>query len=214
MKGYYLLLGIILGLTACRTSKNKGGQEQTLSPEEFLIVGDIDTAKTISQLAIKESGARFDLAHEKIGSLAERLDTLELTYYFGFCDCQQWIRTEIYNTALGAHSDLGKLDSRGQIQFDLDEHGYYIEPADVELEINWRAEVNGTTIRLIGREYKDKRLPKGGGFTVLDPPKGKVFRYYNYQILRPYRIWGPHKLADVNNETGDSIIEPTILIVH
>ncbi|MDY3318268.1 hypothetical protein PG661_04795 [Riemerella anatipestifer] len=198
---------------SCQTSENKGEPKDSLQNEEILIIGDIDTAKVISQLAIKESGSRLDLSNEKIGSLADNLDTLELTYYFGFCDCQRWIISEIHNRALTENANLDKLDPRGQIEFNLDKHGYYIEAANKELEINWRTAVNGTTIRFIGREYIDKRLPKDGEFTVRNPPKGKVFRYYSYQILRPYQIWGPHKLTEIDKETGDSIKKPTILTV-
>lgn len=210
---YYIAIGIILTLTSCQTAENRNEQKRTEPTEEMLIVGDIDTAKIISQLAIKESASRLDLSNEKINDLSDRIDTLELTYYFGFCDCQRWIVSEIHNKALGEHPDLDELDPRGQIEFNLDKHGYYIEAASKDLEIDWRTEINGTTIRFIGREYNDKRLPEDGGFTVPDPPKGKVFRYYSYQILRPYQIWGPHKFIEVDKETGDSIKETTILTV-
>ncbi|MCU0449711.1 MAG: hypothetical protein MUC97_07665 [Bernardetiaceae bacterium] len=198
-------------LLSCQTADNKGEQKHSPLNEEILIIGDIDTTKVISQLAIKESGS--DLSNEKIDNLADNLDTLELTCYFGFCDCQRWLISEIHNRALTENADLDELDLRGQTEFNLVKHGYYIEAANKELEIDWRSEVNWTTICFIGREYIDKRLPKDGEFTVPDPPKGKVFRYYSYQILRPYQIWGPHKLTEIDKETGDSIKEPTILTV-
>src|SRR5690554_258313 len=210
---HYIAIGVILTLTSCQTSENKSEQKQTALTKELLIVGDIDTAKVVSQLAINESASRLDLSNEKVDNLSDLVDTLELTYYFGFCYCQRWIISEIHNKASGEHPDLDEIDPRGQVEFNLDKHGYYIEAANQELKIDWRTEVNGTTIRLIGREYKDKRLPEDGEFTVPDPPKGKVFRYYSYQILRPYQIWGPHKFIEVDKETGDSISEPTILTV-
>jgi len=201
---HYITIGIILTLTSCQTVENKNEQKHTDTNEELLIVGDIDTAKIISQLEIKESASRMDLSSEKIANLSDQLDTLELTYYFGFCDCQRWIVSEIHNRALSEELNLDELDPRGQIEFNLDKHGYYIEASNKELKIDWRTEVNGTTIRFIGREYKDKRLPEDGEFTVPDPPKGKVFRYYSYQILRPYQVWGPHKLTEIDKETGDT----------
>ena len=210
---HYIAIGIILTLTSCQTVENKNEQKHTDTNEELLIVGDIDTAKIISQLEIKESASRMDLSSEKIANLSDQLDTLELTYYFGFCDCQRWIVSEIHNIALSEEPNLDELDPRGQIEFNLDKHGYYIEASNKELKIDWRTEVNGTTIRFIGREYKDKRLPEDGEFTVPDPPKGKVFRYYSYQILRPYQIWGPDKFIEVDKETGDSIKEKIILTV-
>ncbi len=210
---HYIATGIILTFMSCQTAEKKNEQEQIPTNENLLIIGEIDTANVISQLNIKESASRIELANEIVDNLSDDLDTLDLTYYLGFCDCQRWIVSEIHNRALNEHSDLDQHDPRGQVEFNLDKHGYYIEAASKELEIDWRTEVNGTTIRFIGREYMDKRLPKDGGFTVPDPPKGKVFRYYSYQILRPYQIWGPHKLAEIDKETGDSIKEPTILTV-
>ncbi len=210
---HYITVGILLTLISCQTAENKGKQNHTKQNEEILIVGDIDTAKTITQLAIKESDSRLELSNEKIDNLADNLDTLDLTYYFGFCDCQRWIVSEIHNKALTKNAALNEPDPRGQTEFNLDKHGYYIEAATKELEIDWRTEVNGTTVRFFGKDYKDKRLPKDEAFTVPDPPKGKVFRYYRYQILRPYQVWGSHKLTEIDKETGDSIREPIILTV-
>ncbi|MCA6361691.1 MAG: hypothetical protein IM638_01520 [Bacteroidetes bacterium] len=59
----------------------------------------------------------------------------------------------------------------------------------------------------------DKRLPKNGDFTVPNPPKGKVFRYYSYEIIRPYSVWGPEVFSEVDPETGDSLSATTILTV-
>lgn len=213
IKPCYIVIGIILTLMSCHAVDNKVEQKLIGSTAETVIIGDIDTAKIISQLAIKESASRLDLLNEQVDNLPVRVDTLELTYYFGFCDCQRWIVSEIYKQALGGDSNLDELDPRGHIEFNLDKHGYYIEAVNKELEIDWRTEVNGTTIRFIGREYLDKRLPKDGGFTIPDPPVGKVFRYYSYQILRPYQVWGPDKFIELDKETGDSVKEKIILTV-
>ncbi len=216
---YYIPFGIVLILYSCQATEVEPEQEKTPSApseakdEEPLIVEEIDTALVISQLNIKEHASLLNLANEENDQLYEQLDTLELTYYFGFCDCQRWIISDIHNKALSEHEDLDDMDPRGQVQFNLDEHGYYIEAAHEDLELNWRTGVNGTTIRFIGREYKDKRLPEGEEFTVPDPPEGKVFRYYSYEILRPYSIWGPDRLMEIDEETGDSIVNPTILTV-
>ena len=212
---YYIAIGIILTFMSCQNVENKNGQKQTDTNEELLIFGDIDTANVISQLDIKESASFMDFSSEKIHNLSDYMDTLELIYYFGFCDCQSWIVSEIHSRALSEHQNLDEHDPRGQVEFNLDKHGYYIEAANKEIKIDWRTGVNGsrTTIRFIGREYKDRRLPEDGEFTVPDPPKGRVFRYYSYEILRPYKIWGPHKLTENDKERGDSTKEPTILTV-
>jgi hypothetical protein len=202
---YYIVIGFFLTFVSCQTIENRN--------EELLIVGAIDTVNVISQLEIKEITSLMGLSNEKIDNLSDHIDTLELTYYFGFCDCQRWIVSKIHKRALSEQSNLDELDPRGQVEFDIGTHGYYIEAAHKELKIDWRTEVNGTTIRFIGREYKNNRLPKDGEFTVPDPPKGKVFRYYSYEILHPYKVWGPHKLIEIDKETRDSIKEPTILTV-
>lgn len=173
-----------------------------------------DTAKIITGLNIKEAGARLDLVNEDISNLNPKIDTLELTYYFAFCDCQRWIISSIHNRALAEHPDLDEADPRGQVEFNLQKHGYYIEPAVKELETDWRLGVNGTTIQFIGRLYDDERLPEDGGFTVPNPPKGRVLRYYSYSVIRPYKIWGPHLFRGEFQENGDSLLEPTILTVE
>lgn len=202
-------------LMSCQPAVDKTHEEaSTPQNSTWLIIGDIDTIKVIAQLNIKESVSRLNLVEETIKHLSDKVDTLELTYYFGFCDCQRWIDYETHEKALKEHPNLDEPDPRGQIQFNLDKYGFYVEPATDELEVDWRTEVNGTTVRFIGREYDEKRLPEGNPFTVPDPPKGRVFRYYSYQVLKPYHVWGPNKFIEVDEETGDTIMEPTILRVN
>ena len=69
---------------SCQTVDNKNEQKQTNKNEESVIFGDIDTAHVISQLDIKENASLMDLSNEEIANLSDDLDTLELTYYFGF----------------------------------------------------------------------------------------------------------------------------------
>jgi hypothetical protein len=202
-----ITLIVVLAAFSCQTAENK------TPATSRMLVGDFDTAKVISQLAIKERVSRLDLVDKDIMPPQMPIDTLELTYYFAFCDCQRWILADIHNKAKTQNDNVDELDARGQLQFNLDEHGYYIEAADSSLELDWRVGVNGTTVRFIGKEYMDKRLPKNGDFTVPNPPKGKVFRYYSYEIIRPYSVWGPEVFSEVDPETGDSLTETSVLIV-
>jgi len=196
---------IVSIVVSCRMQGPKNQQATTY-------INKLDTNKAIAELHIRESFFQLDSIHEKIGILSERIDTLELTYYFGFCDCQRWIVSNIHDRVLTEHKDLDKLDPRGQIEFNLDKHGYYIESATKELELDWRIHVNGTKVKFIGREYMGKGLPKDGGFTVPNPPHGKVFRYYSYEIIKPYKAWGP-PIFTIDKKTGDTLDEPTILTV-
>jgi hypothetical protein len=200
-------------LLGCPNDEPENQIAKLTGDDSNLVVEGFDTSAAISRLSITEKFSRFDLSEESIHNLSDDLDTLELTYYFGFCDCQRWIIDSIHNKAKTTDEKLDDLDPRGQVEFDLNKHGYYIEPASKDLEIDWRTEVNGTTIRFIGREYKGLRLPENGGFTVPDPPPGKVFRYYSYEIIKPYFIWGPRKFIEIDSVSGDSITEPTILNV-
>lgn len=209
----YISLLFVLLISACQSSESNRKNEHEKVQLPNRLVGKFDTASIISALGIKERASRLDLLSENIIPANKKLDTLELTYYFSFCDCQEWIPATIHKKMLAQHKDLDKLDPRGQIKFNLDEDGYYIEEADSSLEIDYRTGVNGTTIRFIGKEYMGKRLPKNKGFTVPNPPVGRVFRYYSYEIIRPYFIWGPEVFTEIDPETGDSLTEPSILTV-
>ena len=48
----YLIYGIIIALISCQPSERNSEQSQLKKSNELLIVGDIDTTKVISQLAI------------------------------------------------------------------------------------------------------------------------------------------------------------------
>lgn len=150
-------------LLGCPIDEPENQIAKLTGDDSNLVVEGFDTSAAISRLSITEKFSRFDLSEESILNLSDDLDTLELTYYFGFCDCQRWIIDSIHSKAKSTDEKLDDLDPRGQVEFDLNKHGYYIEPASKDLEIDWRAEVNGTTIRFIGREYNDFRLPENGG---------------------------------------------------
>lgn len=208
MKFPTLIFSLLLFIFSCSlTNKNSRQANEKISNNI------LDTNKAIAELNIREKLAELDSINEKISLLSEHIDTLELTYYFGFCDCQRWVISSIHDQALLKHTDLDELDPRGQIEFNLDKHGYYIEPASKELELNWRIQINGTKVRFIGREYLSKGLPKDEKFTVPNPPPGKVFRYYSYEIIRPYKIWGPEVFLEIDKESGDSLKETSIILV-
>jgi hypothetical protein len=167
-----------------------------------------DTTALLSQIHITESQSDLSLENEIISGLPEKTDTIELTYYFSFNDCQRWILSSKYIKAFQKSLQMENYDPRGQIEFNTDSLAYYIENASEKLKLDERVFVNGNTIRFIGRNYLFKRLPDGDEFTVPNPPKGKVFRYYSYEILHPYKVWGPQVLDTSLNEKA-----PTVLTV-
>jgi hypothetical protein len=95
-----------------------------------------------------------------------------------------------------------------------DTNCYYIEPASPELEVPWRVCVTGTKIKFIGRAYTDMRYPANAKFIDPNPPKGKVFRYYGYEIIKPYKIWGPEVFYEIGELNGDSLFRSPILRVE
>lgn len=100
------------------------------------------------------------------------LDTFELTY--SMCDCPDWIdRTK------------GDIDCKECTDF-------YIEPADSSLKLPGDFHVSGNTVRFYGVIIPAKVLPAGREFTVPNPPPWTVIRYYGYEVIRPYNIWGPN----------------------
>jgi hypothetical protein len=197
---------------SCNTETPKYAEDEVVEEtiKDIILEEPFDTLEVISNMEIVESFSQIASKNETIEGLKTEIDTLELTYYFGFCDCQSWVISEIHDRANNEHSNLDDLDPRGQVQFNLDQHGFYLEPASNELEMDWRTQVNGTHIRVIGREYEEKGL--AGAFTVPDPPKGRVFRYYSYEIIRPYYVWGPECVYETTPE-GEDLSGPTILTV-
>ena len=83
--------------------------------------------------------------------------------------------------------NLSGEDFRGAIEFS-DTHSYYIEAAKGAIRIPNDIEVNGNTVRFVGRLYSYNCLPNDGEFTDPFPPRGKVFRYYEYEVIRPFKI--------------------------
>lgn len=203
---------ILLSFFNCNNSIKKE-VSSSASPMDKILFSDFDTIQVISSLNLVEKQHDFEKINAKIDNLSETIDTLILTYYFGFCDCQRWVISNIHEQASNEIGDIDELDPRGQVQFNLDQHGYYIDAASPSVSIDWRYEVNGTKVKFIGRSYKDKRLPNDWIFTVEHPPKGNVFKYYGYEVIKPYKVWGPRVLEKVDHN-GDSSIMAAILEVR
>lgn len=182
------LLTLCLFILGCKNSKEKEIRRQFISDGiTHIVSGDIDTSVLIEALNIVENKADFSEAHEK-------LDTITLEYKSFACDCPQW-QISSYDTGLF-----------------LDIH-YYIEPKNVNLELP-RLLVAGTRVKFIGKEYKELRYPNNAKFTDLNPPKGKVFRYFSYEVLKPYKVWAARKFDYVDLVSGDSSFIPIQVTVR
>ncbi len=201
-----LYILIVLALAACNNNGPNVPAGKMPSEATYLIP-PFDTAQIIAGLHIIEKDYRSDLvANEKRADLNEDTDTLELTYIAYACDCQHWVDSREYKR-VSEHNRNCK-SSREYKEVNLDTHGYYLEPADSSLEIKWNAVVNNNRYRFIGRLHKQKGLPEGETFQDPDPPKGKVFRYYGFEILKPYLVWGGTSiLKKIDIQTGDTLFE-------
>lgn len=110
--------------------------------------------------------------------LKNELDTLELIYIQYACDCPQWVILKEYERITASYP---------YDQIELNKYSFYIEPAVSEIKIPDDVFLAKNKIRLIGKEYVSNGYPKDPDFMDPNPPKGRVFRYYSYEILKPFR---------------------------
>ncbi|MEM6723197.1 MAG: hypothetical protein AAF598_04110 [Bacteroidota bacterium] len=206
-----LSLLFLFFMTGCLSNQ----ADQPNKPYNGPVLGsELDTAKAISDMQLVEQLDKTQLiAKDTRKGLSDKIDTLDLTYHFGFCDCQRWIKSDIYQRVKQDYPDLGNFDPRGRIEFNLTEHGFYIEPAHRDLTIDF-AQFNGNQIRLIGREYEAMGLPRPGRFTVPNPPEGRVFRYYAYEVIRPFTVWGPKVIDTIYEDPPDTLIRAAQITIR
>lgn len=191
-----MFLLVILLLISCHNRDNVSCDTNSKNAQPF------DSAQAIAKLHIKESVDKLELlSNDFISGLNFRVDTLELMYAAFACDCQQWVDPIAYQSA----------DSN--TTFDQQKYSWYIEAAHPELALDWHVFVSGNIIRFIGKQYVDIGYPERFEFIDPNPPKGKVFRYYKYEIVKPYKLWGPDVFVECQTETGDSLFVPIKLLV-
>jgi hypothetical protein len=186
------LLFCVVVFAGCVPSPENTAQNTTDS------ISALATPEMLTQLGVVESYSDFGLINTP---LLNELDTITLTFKHFACDCPSWDDTlhrfnyEISDTV----SHINRY--------------YYIEPATPNLEIPQPMIVNGNTFTFIGSVYKDLRYPENPKFMDPDPPKGKVFRYYSYRVIKPYTIWGPETFREIGEESGDSMFySPTLRV--
>jgi hypothetical protein len=112
--------------------------------------------------------------------LKNELDTLDLIYMQYACDCPDWVIIDKYKEF--------EANKKSEL-WDLNKFSFYIEPAVDQVAVPDEFFLSHNTIRLIGKEYDRLGYPKNPNFMDPNPPKGRVFRYYSYEVLEPYRIF-------------------------
>ena len=112
-------------------------------------------------------------------NLKKRIDTIEVTYVAWACACANWLPTEF-------------LEDPNYSSTDNADDCIYIEASNEKLKLPEEFELGGynNRIRLIGSYYKEKGISRDYiQPTSQKPEKGKVFRYTEIEIIKPYTIW-------------------------
>lgn len=184
---FLLLIITVLGII---TSCNDVDNERQLKDGDTIFFPD--TAAFIREWKIVEHQMRADLFARDSMYNQLPFDTLELTY--SMCDCPDWVdRTK------------GDIECKECTDF-------YIEPADSTLELPGEIYTSATTVRFYGVVIPGMNLPNGRKFTVPNPPSWTVFRYYGYEILRPYKIWAPR--PKIWDELEDAVEVPLTVTIQ
>jgi len=105
-----------------------------------------------------------------INSLEKDVQTVELEYIAWACECANWATSEdIKRYSQNFGDSLAKIS-------------IFIEPASDDLILPDTIGYSGDLVRFKGQFYKKKGFPKGY-FSWQDPPKARVFRYSEYEII-------------------------------
>jgi hypothetical protein len=150
-----------------------------------------DTTAFIQSWKMNEKQMRGDLFTADTTCNQLGLDTFELTYRP--CECPDWI-------------DMNK------VALDCKEcSDFYVDPADPSLVFPDAFLVHGNTVRFFGVRIPEMGLPVHREFENSNPPKWTVIKYYGYEVVRPYRVWGPRpRFYDQLNDSIDTPLELTI----
>ena len=120
---------------------------------------------------------------EEDTNLFPELDTLILSDLRMACDCPDWFDETRYILKYPHQTCIyNEMDNNGKLDF-----RYYVQPACKELSMDKLSFVPGTKVKFIGRHYKKHGLP--GDTQDPNPPKWKVFRYYSFEVVRPYKVY-------------------------
>jgi len=115
----------------------------------------------------------FLISCSEVGTnkLEEKEETIELTYIAWACACANWAPIEEIEKHPGISGDS------------LADLCIYIEHADKSPALPDTICASGDIIKLTGKFYKEKGLPKDVRL-IENPDKARVFRYTNYEIVK------------------------------
>lgn len=158
------------------------------------VITPIDTAAAMEDALQDERTMRLDLFPRYAGQALDtntlRLDTFELCYMQYACSCPDWSDTTSWNDSLE-----GKRE-------------YYLDPADPSVAVKHM--LAGNIVRFFGVLLPEWGLPKHEELYG-HPPDGPVIVYYGYEMIRPWRFWGPE--IRIYSAPGDTFTHRVNLLV-
>lgn len=179
-------------LFACNNENNK----QVFDPV-LPFNSKFDTAAYLKKLNLKDTFnqlAWIDSFDDKV--LRKEIDTMVLRSVMYSCLCPHWVIKSAYDKNI-KHND----ERTGEFEaFDIAKNGFYLESVTGKNEID-QFGLNWNVVRVIGREHiKIKNYPDRGGDSYRP---GREFRYYYFEVIRPYEVAGPRIYDEEGDDNGN-----------
>jgi hypothetical protein len=204
-----LLLVFIASNILCSCLNNEGKRNQTV--EENRISIQVDTFKQKELVISRSKLINMALQYSDTSEgLNPSIDTIELTDMRFACDCPSWFDSISYFAKFLDKSTIDELDINSS---SFKDNCYYIEPAEEKLNFASLSFLHGTRVKLFGRKYKLKKLPTNNLLQDPNPSIGNVFRYYGFEIIRPFKVYSnefKNRIESAETETEERLFILTI----
>lgn len=152
----------------------------------------LDTAQLLANMNLVDKVNRVDLmkTDPEKSLLSEKIDTFEMYRVTYGCVCADWNVINCDNTSEDSYS--------GPCQ-------YYMEPAHKNLEIKIPYDQLNSHVRFIGKKYLKNAEDGDYGESS---HAGQRFKYYSFEFIKPYMVFGPRKNDTVFQNNGrDTILQ-------
>jgi hypothetical protein len=189
VKTYFNILGIFL-LAACSGSQQQ--KQEVVKASAIQAPRDTTSQKELALAKSKMNSCPL-IYTDTNSDLSIDIDTLELIDLRFACDCASWFDSAGYAKETHSSSRLSHLDYNTEV---FRKHVYYLEAASKELDLSSLLIKAHTKVVFYGRKYNKARLPNDNQLQDPNPPAGIVFRYYGYEIIRPFRVYAKHIFGD------------------
>jgi hypothetical protein len=115
---------------------------------------------------------------KKIGN---KIETVEFKFVLFNTSCANWLPNE------------KGVPQTGTIALD---HFCFIEAADPYYKVPEKFRLTGNRFRLTGAFYEDKGISRDYNYGEDRPDRARVFRYTEWEILKPYKIYSGEDSTD------------------